>query len=775
MPNTIAGRGYSRDTQQITNQACFHSEENEGAKNTALLKLDTASLYSEVEQILGYSIQAEAEYGLFSGSAQANYMRKQIDKNYEFSLNYYNILLQEKSLSIIAHGKDSLTDFAIGLYESSDTLFGVICGDSYISKYSKSAYVIASLGISFSSHEVQKAFSSEITAKLILKGGMIDAIGTFSETANFLNIGGTITISAYQFGGDPSGLGRLIGQDSKEISNIASCSVDSIAHCQGIATTLLNYMSNDFSEQVSFETGDGLVILEDALFQYQSIDFLGLKEPKSLVTPEVLINRLKFTHEYKKHIFYRNELKILKEKYLPALSSVFYTEAMQNSNELQNSSEMQILKEKYLPSIGGWKSYTLDKLIDEKITDIKENIEALLDQHTGGITCYNDPRDCNAPNKVIVTTDEHYLEKLYTYAGAIYYKYSFERITNDYIVAWDTQSNLYNEILNASFKAQRIFDSIKFESDVITIPETLEHLTPDDLTPIDHTKYKLEFGFRHYNKGFFYRSGDITTKTGCSGISGQFFDGWKSSDAHTGGRIPSVDLTDEHYKYCIAHTDSRGTYAKLSFGGNFIGNDEYKGTSENRWAHGVDRGGGAVYSRIVSEFYFSAYDMPESYKPEVNTVSSSISITCDTSDKCFTSIDFNKLSLNVELIEIVTSPRIGILQTNTETLNSGDKFSPEQSFIQYKLDPNKISTLPLTEEIEFRGINNLEQSLVATLTIISTIVDRDTTENPLTSPPKNELTTAYPGSDSTPSSTDNVEINSFIVGLSTWCIFYEML
>lgn len=98
--------------------------------------------------------------------------------------------------------------------------------------------------------------------------------GSISNKARSTNDSGTISIQAFQLGGDSNLLASALGGDSSTgIAPIVSCKLQNLDSCNKVITQLLNYASSSFVNQVSSYSANnpyGLAVIAKDLYENNS-------------------------------------------------------------------------------------------------------------------------------------------------------------------------------------------------------------------------------------------------------------------------------------------------------------------------------------------------------------------------------------------------------------------------------------------------------------------------------------------------------------------------
>ncbi|XP_051168963.1 uncharacterized protein LOC127286546 isoform X2 [Leptopilina boulardi] len=304
--NIIAGAGYSGDTQQIVPQVCYNATVSSTSEQQAYIQLDTSISYLELESKLGISVSISGKYEMFSAEAKASYIRSVQDRDYATSLNYYEYATNNVAVQLAGYGDKALTESGKGFYnDGKNPYFGLLCGDHYITSYQQGALLIMGLNIKFSNSQEKKEFEAKVGTAF---GNIVSAAEKIQSISTMYKISGSVVIQAFQIGGEPSQISKILNKDSTGQYYALTCSLLTMANCIKAASGLLDYGKDEFSKQFSFKNNTGLTPLGIAFSQYYPIEYIGLISPASLVTTEVIKYRDELTSKLKENDYYQQKL-----------------------------------------------------------------------------------------------------------------------------------------------------------------------------------------------------------------------------------------------------------------------------------------------------------------------------------------------------------------------------------------------------------------------------------------------------------------------------------
>lgn len=346
LSGTIAvGAGYSEDSQQVTQQQCFKATVSTISEKEGEIKLDQASSFSSLENVLKIKVKVGGGFSMFSGRAKASYMRSIQDKDYSLSLNYYASFSSKVTVNIENYGMEALTEFGKATYnDSNNPYFGLLCGDQYIASYDQGALLIMGLNIELSSHEEKREFTRR--AKFSF-GNIFKTAGSIEEVSKKNQISGSLAIHAFQIGGEPTQLTSILHNST------VRCNITVVTECLKTANNLLDYAKR-FGQQINNSTGFEPL----GTGTYHPIKWLGLTPSASLVTPEIGRYRMDLANKLKENEYYTQKLYSFLEGYPVLLDDAFIDYA---------------------------------NVILSKADD---NVNILMDSEKGAAGCFNEPDRC---------------------------------------------------------------------------------------------------------------------------------------------------------------------------------------------------------------------------------------------------------------------------------------------------------------------------------------------------------------------------------------------
>ena len=294
-------------------------------------------------------------YSKFSASAQANYLRSVEETESSVSLNYYTHVTNKVSVQINGYGEDALTESGKSFYRGGkNPNFGITCGDYYIDSYKQGAFLTIGLQIKFNSAQSKNEFGADTGASF---GDIFSASVKVSKTASQLGTSGSVTLTAYQIGGDPSELPKIFNKNSDGDYFALSCGLQTMQNCIKVANGMLDYAREEFTQQAK---GDALTALGIGFASFTPVGRIGLTAT-SQVDDEILRSRKELSEKLNENEYYKRKLTpLINHEYPVPLNSAFVRKV----------------------------NLLLDK--------VNHNIEVLMSPVGGAADCWNDPQSCKS-------------------------------------------------------------------------------------------------------------------------------------------------------------------------------------------------------------------------------------------------------------------------------------------------------------------------------------------------------------------------------------------
>lgn len=377
--NPRPGVGYSKDMQQILPKICFKITNLTHDKWSSEIGLSTSMGFSELEQKLKVKVSAKGSFEMLSSSAESDFLRSIQEKSYSLSFNFVQKLREFVTWDIDGMEINSLTESGREIYEKYHELFGIKCGDYFLSSFERGAILVVSLNLEFSSNERKEDFKANMKGNY---GDLFSASGDIENVAKKMNLKGKVSLQALQIGGNPSELGKIFGKDKTGKHYIVNCDLQNMKNCQDASGGILDYSRDNFSQQIKFDYQNNRLLgnyvsLPYGQENYTSIQNLLLNPSLTLIDNETIQIRSLLSKSMIENYWYKDKIFLLLNSY-PIKWDTSGT------------------------------TYKNIKKLDEKI---QRNIDILIngDPKTGtqgSIQCFNSPSLCKSIGKDLLNKIE---------------------------------------------------------------------------------------------------------------------------------------------------------------------------------------------------------------------------------------------------------------------------------------------------------------------------------------------------------------------------------
>jgi hypothetical protein len=256
----------------------------------------------ELESVLNVSAGAEVSYGIFSASANANYLKEASDSRYSENFSYVQTYsANAKYMVPDLYGNDLLNN--IGRGALANGRFTEVCGDGFISSSKAGAVLITTVSIEFGSAKDKTEFDAQIKGGI---KGIASLTAAFKKTLSTSEMSATLSVKAIQNGGDPSKLANVFGKPLEGGSfAISKCGKDDIDSCSRIIDGIIAYAQDDFQKGLDIKNPSSVYYYNPVVERYSTY---GVNYDYVNISPEIreqisyLINRVQTDLENKQYL-----------------------------------------------------------------------------------------------------------------------------------------------------------------------------------------------------------------------------------------------------------------------------------------------------------------------------------------------------------------------------------------------------------------------------------------------------------------------------------------
>lgn len=250
----VLGKGYNTKEERFAGDCVKGTTEYAGAPEGSV-NFDRSLSSTETGDSLGFAIGGKARYGAIQGSAAAKFASESSSNDYS-ETTVYSAEYRFKNAKLRYTG---LTDVGNTARQGSGQFvwenWEKTCGHEYVEQIKLGAKLMISAKVEFSTKEDKKAFSAEFK----IKGPAFSASGELNKASHRFGKSASVSIRAYQLGGDVSRLSGIFGQgsnarvdaDGKQVHALLVCSMDRIDACMRVLDSALTY-ATDTGDALSF-------------------------------------------------------------------------------------------------------------------------------------------------------------------------------------------------------------------------------------------------------------------------------------------------------------------------------------------------------------------------------------------------------------------------------------------------------------------------------------------------------------------------------------------
>lgn len=293
------GMGWNSDKENFAG-VCLNGETEEIGSQTSSVRFTSSMSKEELFTMLGFSMSAKAKYGFYKGSAAANFSAENAEDKFS-SVTIYSARYEFKNAFFTA--KD-LSEVGNRVNQKQE-MWEEGCGHEFVQQAVKGASLLIAARIDFVSSEAK----SEFNAKFKLKGPAFSVAGELKKASEEFKEKATISISAYQKGGDVGRLGTAFASpDGSGGEALIRCSMADVDRCSQVLSNLVNYATSDkpgnFSDQIKDNGGEsGGADLMYIAYPYSTA---GIFPPDALMRELLYEQRRAVEEKLNRNIFLRN-------------------------------------------------------------------------------------------------------------------------------------------------------------------------------------------------------------------------------------------------------------------------------------------------------------------------------------------------------------------------------------------------------------------------------------------------------------------------------------
>jgi hypothetical protein len=291
-PQATLGFGYSTDRTTPTVNCLVSGTTTYGGSGEGLV--DVARNYNlyQVKQQLHLNTDVDVDIGIFSADMSADFVRELESDEYSEAFIYRTWIRLKNSIYNPPEQGEILNTRGKNLYNLGGDKFRYYCGDKYVGQLEWGGYLYVAVKFIFNSKSDKETFNSEMSTSF---GDVFEMDAKLSSAVSKISKNGAIRIQAYQLGGDPTKLGKILGGGGGE-APVVYCSFDDLGKCKQMLDNVIKYATNSSDDNfpTQIKIGGPEIPVSAAQTNLDLNDYEDLGYPilsPSKVTPEIKASR----------------------------------------------------------------------------------------------------------------------------------------------------------------------------------------------------------------------------------------------------------------------------------------------------------------------------------------------------------------------------------------------------------------------------------------------------------------------------------------------------
>lgn len=302
------GQGYDIHKEEFVGRCVLGTAEFAGNQESRIAferSLDQSTMQRE----LGFEVGVRARYGLFSGSAAAQFASESSASDYA-DVTIYSHTVTFKNAKLRFPGLESgLTPEGQAAKGSREGPYvgdnwPITCGHEFVSQITLGAKLLISIKVEFSTREEKQSFSAEFS----FNGPPVSVKASLRQASKKFGKRASLSVQAYQLGGDVRRLASIFSTSSGP-APIVMASLDNPEAVLGTLDAAVRYSSQDFPAQIdpniALESPIGPAQLSYITSPWQE---LGLYSPPALIAAGVVEARRLLSAAFERHAAYQRRL-----------------------------------------------------------------------------------------------------------------------------------------------------------------------------------------------------------------------------------------------------------------------------------------------------------------------------------------------------------------------------------------------------------------------------------------------------------------------------------
>jgi hypothetical protein len=310
------GSGWNSD-KEVFAGVCLKGDAEEVGSPASSVRFTSSMSKEELQTMLGFSMSAKAKYGVYKGSAAANFSSENSEDKFS-SVTVYSARYEFKNEFFTA---TTLSEIGSRINDRMDQ-WEENCGHEFVQQKVRGAALLIAARIDFISQEAKSSFNG----KFKVKGPAFSVAGELKKASEEFKEKASVSITAYQKGGD---VGRLstafASSDGTGSDALIRCSMADIDPCLKVLSNLVNYATSkeigNFPDQIKDNGATGAADLMYIAYPYGNA---GVFPPDALLRELLYEQRRSVEEKLNRNIFLRNRKNIFsKLTNIPAAQDIW--------------------------------------------------------------------------------------------------------------------------------------------------------------------------------------------------------------------------------------------------------------------------------------------------------------------------------------------------------------------------------------------------------------------------------------------------------------------
>ena len=313
------GEGWSSDNNAPVGQCLLGGMRHVGMPS-ASISMGVSYSYNDVMKQLHFKSAGAVAFPGFSSKALLSYLTLLRDTGYSKTFIYRATVFLKRRHFVAPPDRSPLT--WIGReYLKDPVKFRAYCGDQFIAEQKIGGAFYVALKFHFHTRAQKTKFNARVGVSF--SSSLANLSTRLEKVAASFPTSGSLSVIAFQIGGDPTKLGRILGAKNGSLrTSLTSCRLDSIADCHALIDQILNYASQsevgNFPLQFIKDDPYSVVgpgVLENVFQGMRTIVPVTLGP--SLATQPIVDARARISKKYGKFLGQRNEIEQIISSGLP--------------------------------------------------------------------------------------------------------------------------------------------------------------------------------------------------------------------------------------------------------------------------------------------------------------------------------------------------------------------------------------------------------------------------------------------------------------------------